>query len=191
MTDVGKQTRESRPRPRPHPARPRASRAPASTTYPLAVARGARTGFRDRGPGSGTADRVPRDRGPRVACGRRGPARGTRGRRWGVPQCHWLHARVQRASHVRSYVRRSTPRYRSIDKKNQRQPPAAAATHTKQKESSSFPCGSCARICAWSASFFRTIVDLIFVLDDAEPPQSGSAFTGSFEKVASRADEVK
>ena len=129
---------------------------------------GPRTGFRDRGLW------VP---GPRTA-GRAGAADRRAGHGGGAGVCHsatgCMHAYSARATYDRTYVDRLRVIDRSIKKTSASRRPPHAATHTKQKESSSFPCGSCARICAWSASFFRTIVDLIFVLDDAEPPQSGS-----------------
>ena len=204
MTDVADTRVETQTPPAPGatPGKPRACLhyLPLSGT---GSARRARTGFRDRGPGSGTADRAPRVGG--VAAPPRTGARDTHGGGAGV--CHsatgCMHAYSARATYDRTYVDRL--RVRSIDrsiKKNLCQPLTSrrrSRSH-RQRESRKKklflpqPCGSCARTgaCTLGQLHFRTI---IFLLDDADsPPQRRvrlSAFTGSFEKVASRADEVK
>ena len=164
MTDVADTRVETQTPPAPGatPGKPRACLhyLPLSGT---GSARRARTGFRDRGPGSGTADRAPRVGG--VAAPPRTGARDTHGGGAGV--CHsatgCMHAYSAREPRT-IYVRRSTPRSidRSIDKKKPspaaNQPPQPQPQTARKQKEKALPSPTVRFVCsywrlyAWSAS---------------------------------------
>ena len=86
-----------------------------------------------------------------------------------------LAACTHTAREPRTIVRTSIDSALSIDRYKKKPAPAAGRrSHTHKAERKLFL--PVRFVCSYVrlVSFFRTIVDLIFVLDDAEPPQSGS-----------------